>query len=236
MDIHKPKPVHSWREFLSEILVIVVGITIALSGEQTVEWLHWEHEVAEARATLRDEIARNLQNLNFIIAEEPCVDRRLAEAGHALGVPGAPPLRRPMGQPQYPTMSTAAWDGARASGVLSHMPPEEALDYRAIYTELDWTRARVDEQRTDWATLSALDLGAPISPMLQAELLPTLAHTRVVAYKFAQNHPLVPGGDSVRTGLMGRHAADVGVHTPLDPNLKLSPATMASLRVFCEAP
>lgn len=28
VDIHKPKPVHSWREFASEILVIVIGIAI----------------------------------------------------------------------------------------------------------------------------------------------------------------------------------------------------------------
>jgi hypothetical protein len=71
--------------------------------------------------------------------------------------------------------------------------------------------------------------------MLQAELLPTLAHTKVVANKFAQNYPLNPGGDSAGTGYMGRHAAQVGVQTLKDPNLKLSPATMASLRVFCEA-
>lgn len=37
VDIHKPKPVHSIREFLSEIGVIVVGIAIALTGEQLVE-------------------------------------------------------------------------------------------------------------------------------------------------------------------------------------------------------
>jgi hypothetical protein len=41
MHIHKPKAVHSLREFLSEIGVIVVGIAIALGGEQVIEWLHW---------------------------------------------------------------------------------------------------------------------------------------------------------------------------------------------------
>lgn len=235
MDIHKPKPVHSWREFMSEILVIVVGISIALSGEQTLEWFHWQHEVAETRAALRNEIGRDLDSLNFIIAEEPCIDRRLAEAGSALGVPGAPPLKRPLGQPQFPNMPTAAWDVARASGVVSHLPEEEALHYRAIYTELDWTKARIDEQRSDWATLSALDLGAPISAMLQAELLPTLAHAKVVANKFAQNYPLIPGGNSANSGFVGRHASQVGVVHPQNQNLSLSAATIASRRVFCEA-
>lgn len=236
MDIHRPKPVHTWREFTSEIFVIVVGITIALSGEQTLEWFHWRHEVAETRAALRSEVGRDLDSLDFIISEAPCIDRRLAEVGSALGVPGAPPLKRPLGQPQFPNMPSAAWDVARASGVVSHLPQEEAAHYRAIYTELDWTKARIDEQRSDWATLSALDLGAPISPILQAELLPTLAHAKVVANKFAQNYPLVPGGHGANTGFMGRHAAQVGVDRLRSQNLSLSPATIASRRVFCEAP
>jgi len=234
MDIHKPKPVHSWSEFASEILVIVVGITIALSGEQAVEWFHWRHEVAETRAALRTEIARDLDSLDFVIAEEPCIDRRLAEVGGALGVPGAPPLKRPLGQPQFPNMPSAAWDVARSTGVVSHLPQEEASHYRSIYTELEWTKARIDEQRSDWATLSALDLGAPISPILQAEMLPTLAHAKVVANKFAQNYPLIPGGQSANFGFMGRHAAQVGVDRLRKQNLSLSAATIASRAVFCE--
>jgi hypothetical protein len=234
MDIHKPKPVHSWQEFLSEILVIVVGITIALSGEQAVEWLHWRSEVAETRAALRAEIGRDLDSLNFVIGEEPCIARRLAEAGGALGVPGAPPLKLPLGQPQFPNMPNAAWEVARASGVMAHFPEEEAAQYRAIFTELEWTKARIDEQRSDWAILSALDLGAPMTPALQAELLPTLAHARVVANKFAQNYPLLPGGNSADSGFMGRHAAEVGVDPHRRQNPSLSDATLASRRTFCE--
>ena len=41
MDIHKPKPWHSFREFLKEYLIIVVGVLTALGAEQAVEWLHW---------------------------------------------------------------------------------------------------------------------------------------------------------------------------------------------------
>ena len=235
MEIHKPKAAHNWREFLTEIGTIVCGILIALGLEQAVEWAHWRHEVAETRAALHSEIGHDLESLNFVISEEPCIDRRLAEAAGALGVPGAPPLKRPLGQPQFPNMPTAAWDGARASGVMSHMPQEEALHYRAIYTELEWTKARVDEQRSDWATLSAVDLGVPISPMLQAQLLPTLSHAKVVANKFAQNYPLAPGGDSANAGFMGRQAAQVGVDVEGRQKLNLSPATIASRGVFCEA-
>jgi hypothetical protein len=38
VEIHKPKPVHSWRELLTEIGVVVIGVCIALAAEQTVEY------------------------------------------------------------------------------------------------------------------------------------------------------------------------------------------------------
>jgi hypothetical protein len=34
MDLHKPKPWHSFREFLKEYLIIVVRVLTALAGEQ----------------------------------------------------------------------------------------------------------------------------------------------------------------------------------------------------------
>ena len=52
MDIHKPKPWHGLREFLKEYVIIVVGVLTALGAEQAVDWLHWRHEVAEARQAL----------------------------------------------------------------------------------------------------------------------------------------------------------------------------------------
>ena len=51
MEIHKPRPIRHWRELLTEIGVIVLSVSIALAGEQAVEWLHWHNEVATARKT-----------------------------------------------------------------------------------------------------------------------------------------------------------------------------------------
>ena len=59
MEIHKPKPVRDWREFLSEMLVIVLGILIALSGEQLIETLQWRHEVRETETRLGRELGAN---------------------------------------------------------------------------------------------------------------------------------------------------------------------------------
>jgi imidazolonepropionase-like amidohydrolase len=34
MEIHKPKPIHNWREFLKEVGIIVLGVSIAVVAEQ----------------------------------------------------------------------------------------------------------------------------------------------------------------------------------------------------------
>jgi len=57
MEIHKPKPIHNWREFLKELGTNALGVAIALAAEQTVEWLHWQDEVKAARASIRAEMS-----------------------------------------------------------------------------------------------------------------------------------------------------------------------------------
>src|SRR4051812_6333592 len=78
MDIHKPKPVHSPREFLAELGVIVLGILIALAAEQTVEALHWRHEVADAREAMVHEVTANLRILEVLRRQDQCRVRILA--------------------------------------------------------------------------------------------------------------------------------------------------------------
>ena len=47
MDIHKPKPWRGWPALFKEIGTIVIGVLIALAGEQIVETLSWRHRTAE---------------------------------------------------------------------------------------------------------------------------------------------------------------------------------------------
>ncbi len=84
MEIHKPKPVHNWREFLKEVGIIVLGVCIALAAEQAVEWAHWRSEVSVARKALREEIA-SIDRFYIRRSEfAPCVARQEQEAGTIL--------------------------------------------------------------------------------------------------------------------------------------------------------
>ena len=57
MHFHLPKPIHGWREFLGEIAIIVIGVSIALVAEQVVEVAHWRSVVAEESMALDAEVA-----------------------------------------------------------------------------------------------------------------------------------------------------------------------------------
>ena len=62
VEIDKPKPVHSWRELLTEIGVIEIDVSIELANEQTVEWVRWSNQVAEARGIIATEFDHNTVN------------------------------------------------------------------------------------------------------------------------------------------------------------------------------
>src|SRR3954469_6013594 len=84
MDIHKPKPIHNWREFLKEVGIIVLGVSIALAGEQAVERWHEQRQYAEARQAMYDELSANLSNIRLRAKNAACSLQRMQDVGAIL--------------------------------------------------------------------------------------------------------------------------------------------------------
>lgn len=160
MDVHKPKPVHSWREFLSEIGVIVIGVAIALAGEQAVEAIHWHHVVEAQREALRGGIADNLAAVKIRSLQQPCVDARLAQlaivferhnAGEPLGLKGR------VGRPQNASAGDEPWQLAVQSDALNHMPLAERATLADAYSNFTNLANIRNEADRAWIDLGALD-------------------------------------------------------------------------------
>ncbi len=160
MEIHKVKPIHTWRDFAKELGTIVLGIIIAISLEHFVEEWSWEKEVTAARQAIHAEMAANNENLfAFRLAIASCVDRELAEADRILAAleaghdPGASAsLRVPAGT----LVRDAELQSERASQVLTHFPrPELALISR-YYAQLPDFRNFVGQESVAWQRLSVL--------------------------------------------------------------------------------
>src|SRR6202030_3638421 len=77
VEIHKPKPAHSWGEFAREMGAVVLGILIALALEQVVEAGHWAHAVREGETSLKEEVATQAAFYAQRIGVHDCIDRRL---------------------------------------------------------------------------------------------------------------------------------------------------------------
>jgi hypothetical protein len=123
MDIHKPKPVHSIREFLSEIAVVVCGILIAIALEQGVEALHAGHETETLDRALRIEVKHDLGEAFQEAANFYCVRAQTHAAIEMLNRsgdwPGAQPTRPDLTAADYGNsvfMSPAAPDAESVSG------------------------------------------------------------------------------------------------------------------------
>ncbi len=167
MDIHKPKPWHGWREFLAEISVVVLGIGIALAGEQAVEAFHWNERIQEAEAQMTKELTEdNGPQALARLAQSPCIAAQLdglqkaliAERDASAPFRGAAPVA-----PDFFTWDSDAYRQAMASSTIAHMSPERGYAWSSPYTLMADMDAVALKEANDYAELSDAAL-APAHP------------------------------------------------------------------------
>ena len=169
LDVHPPHAsAHTWRDFLIHIATIVIGLLIAVGLEQSVEYFHTRHEVAETRRALRTERLINIHRFAAITAESrrfvPILQRNLAIFVYLRRHPNAPPSQWP-GQLDWSSVSfidvDAAWKTAQQNNVLAHMPPAEVRSNSSLYTRLGFLS---DAVSTDRQSLYAATRFAIVDP------------------------------------------------------------------------
>ncbi len=140
LDVHAPhSPLHGTKEFFLHLFTITVGLLIATQIESCVEWRHHVHLAEEARASLRVEIQKNLDDLR---AAEPALEswRKEVRADlDALAKIQAHPDDKAAQHASLSvsanglTLSNTAWKTAESTGALAYMPYSEAQHYARIY-------------------------------------------------------------------------------------------------------
>jgi len=139
MEIHKPKPVHSLREFFGEIGIIVIGVLIALGAEQLVDAAHWREKVDRAEAAMRLELAEDDGPQAYgraIVAG--CLDMQLVRIHDEAGGMSADQLRRWAADyaPPFRTWDSEAWQAVLASDVGSHMGSDRLVQWSSPYRSM----------------------------------------------------------------------------------------------------
>lgn len=132
MEIHKPKPWHGWPEFLKEIGTIVIGVLIALAGEQIVETVSWSHKTAEAEAGLRRELRMDLSYAAEQQALGACANRYIEVLQRAVATnrPAIIATLYKLGPPTHPhPWRIDTWTAALNAQAPDHMAPERVQAY-----------------------------------------------------------------------------------------------------------
>jgi hypothetical protein len=219
MEIHKPHAAKSLKEFFIELGTIVLGICIAISLEQFVEYLHWHHEVQVGRQALTEEIAVIDRFYARRVLIAPCLDRRLDEhaarirdlgAGRKLTQQKASPAARAPGA----LLSDAEWQSERSSQTLTHFPRAELALMSRFYAQTTDMREWLFEEERSW---SALDVMAEdpdhLGPADFAQLRVNLSTARTLEYLITLNAP--------RQLVL---AAQLGIHPPPPSSALFAPA------------
>lgn len=133
MEFHRPKPWHSAREFLKEIAIVVVGVLIAIGGEQLVEALNWRERVDAGRQSLKADLFGIVWNVGEQEAEDTCLRSRLRLIRQAVladprVTPGVGDIGNPASRGWYPS----SWDSLVAANISAHMDREELVRFADI--------------------------------------------------------------------------------------------------------
>jgi hypothetical protein len=194
LDVHAPhEGIHTWRGFFIHIATIVIGLLIAVGLEQTVEFFHHRHQVAETREALRIERLINVNRYAEMTAEYrrrvPLLEQNLAVYRFLLAHHGAPPDQWPATL-DWSNLATpyfdAAWRVAQQGGILEHMPPDEVRLDTELYRRLQLLTEATLAMRVAFNEAQRVAIEEPNPQRLTpAQLEQQVARTAVVAERCA---------------------------------------------------
>jgi hypothetical protein len=145
LDVHAPhESIHSWRDFFIHIVTISIGLLIAIGLEQTVEYLHHRHQVADLREALRTEREQNHLRLADQTTEfrtrAPILQTNLAVFHYLRLHPGAAERELP-GKVFWHNLGAPfidyVWQTAQQTGVTAFMPQSEVRRNAELYRRLN---------------------------------------------------------------------------------------------------
>ena len=136
METHVPRGgVHSIKQFVVEVAMIVLGVLIALGVEQARQNFHERKIAQEARENFRREIDLERTALKFYFDHMQAPRdslQKFLETEKAVKPAGSKPASYQ--EPIWQYLPTGAWDAAAATQAFSYMDPAEVQRYALVHT------------------------------------------------------------------------------------------------------
>jgi hypothetical protein len=153
---------HGAKEFFLHLFTITVGLLIATQIESCMEWRHHVHVADEARASLREEIEKNLADLKLAAPSLQAWRKEVADDLSAMAKIQDNPKDKDAQSASMSvnshgiTLRNTAWKTAETTGALAYMPYEEAQRYARIYQAQADLLALQDKPTEDVARIFGL--------------------------------------------------------------------------------
>jgi hypothetical protein len=180
VEVHKPKAMHNWGEFLKEVGTIVLGVLIALAGEEAVQALQWRHEVGVVEDSLDDELSDVVFAARERVKISDCqrrtldrLDQLADESRGTILIRNAPVTRNRL-------WGSAAWDAAVASGMLAHMDHDTRNTYANLFSFVHLFRELNLRQEELWATINAYRRPRPLTETSRERFVEAVSQLRAL--------------------------------------------------------
>jgi hypothetical protein len=167
-----PRPLHGWREFFNEVVIVVIGVLLALAGAQLVDTINSRSEVASFREAVDHELGRDLGIYQSMMPWRACVTRRTRELERFLADARAgrhDPLVRPIGRPFMQTFYFSAWDN-KGGAVTDQLPFKLRTAYGEVYDEFRENEKVLLNEREAWRSLAQFEQPLPLDVASQLRL------------------------------------------------------------------
>ena len=146
---------HGWREFIGEVGIIVVGVLIALGGEQLVETIRADQDVREFRRAADGEIRFDVAAYADRMEQSACAAKRLDELEVWLNEWNAgrrPVLTERISRPTYLSPRTSVWQ-SRTADLAGHLSLEQRAAYARFYDLVGLFSEAVANERDVWTQI-----------------------------------------------------------------------------------
>ena len=178
-----PRRIHG-RAFLTEILIIVIGVLIALAAGQLVEDWNWRRKVAQGDLQLRREARLNFLYAAEQVAAKPCLQAQLRTLRDRVLSSGA--TLQPASVHQDDSMSgfvfrtpsrpyrRGVWQALMDDGTTSHMEDDRREILGSAYGAIDILNHLADETDLMTGRLMVLSHALPLDAGTRATLIASL--------------------------------------------------------------
>ncbi len=134
---------HSWGELYYEVFVVVLGVALALIGQQIVDNINWGFKVNSAEAAIRDELSNDLalakehQTLNRCMNSYLDTLQRAVIAGDSATIRRLNELKPPLPGRAWPRDT---WTAALSNQVSDHMDEGKVAIYSRAFLRISVQR------------------------------------------------------------------------------------------------